>query len=116
MTKPSSKEATPMHYKTITLELIRERPELYESLRWSKRLLPAIDAYAIELKASHGAWKDQLGQAHPGSDPRQVASEALELAMEALRDRLLFASPANEAEPLSLDAAIAYIRSHSPTA
>jgi hypothetical protein len=105
-----------MHYKTITLEMIREQPELYETLRWSKRLLPAIDAYAIDLKASHEAWKDQISQANPNSDSRQIASEALELAVQELRDRLRCASPVAEAEPLSLDAAIAYIRSHSPTA
>ena len=52
-----------------------------------------MDAYAIDLKASHEAWKDQLGQAKPGSDPRQIASEALELAMQDLRERLPSASP-----------------------
>ena len=80
-------------YKTIALELIQEQPELYEQLRSSKRLLPAMDAYAIELKASHEAWKDRLSQARPGSDPSQIASEALELAIEELRDRLPSASP-----------------------
>ena len=88
-----------MQYKTIALELIQEQPELYERLRSSKRLLPAMDAYAIELKASHEAWKDQLGQAKPGSDPSQIAAEALELAIEELRDRLPSASPRDEAEP-----------------
>ena len=74
-----------MQYKTIALELIQEQPELYEQLRSSKRLLPAMDAYAIELKASHEAWKDQLGQAKPGSDPSQIASEAMELAIQELQ-------------------------------
>ena len=40
-----------------------------------------MDAYATELKASHEAWKEQLSQARPGSDPSQIASEALELAI-----------------------------------
>ena len=104
-----------MQYKTITLELIQENPELYERLRSSKRLLPAMDAYAIELKASHEDWKDQLSQARPGSDPTQIASEAMELAVQELRDRLPSASPADEAEPLSLDAAMNFLR-HSPPA
>ena len=64
-----------MQYKTIALELIQEQPELYEQLRSSKRLLPAMDAYAIELKASHEAWKDRLSQARPGSDPSQIAAK-----------------------------------------
>ena len=40
-----------------------------------------MDAYAIDLKASHEAWKEQLSQARPGSDPSQIASEAMELAI-----------------------------------
>ena len=102
-----------MHYKTIVLELIRENPDLYEQLRWSKRLLPAMDAYAIELKDSHEAWKEQLAQAMPGSDPRQIASEAMEMAIQELQDRLPSASPADEPEALSLDAAMSYIRKAS---
>jgi hypothetical protein len=105
-----------MQYKTIALELIQENPELYERLRSSKRLLPAMDAYAIELKASHEACKDQLGQARPGSDPSQIASEAMELAIEQLRDRLPSESPRDEAEPMSLDAAMAFLRHHTPPA
>ena len=104
-----------MQYKDITMELIQSQPELYEQLRSSKRLLPAIDAYAIELKDSHEAWKDQLGQAHPGSDSRQIAAEAMELAIQDLQHRLPSASPADEAEPLSLDAAMNSLR-HSPIA
>ena len=59
---------------------------------------------------------DQLSQAKPGSDPSQIASEALELAMEDLRDDLPSASQASEAEPLSLDAAMNFLRRHSPPA
>jgi hypothetical protein len=105
-----------MHYKTITLELLREQPALYEQLRSSKRLLPAMDAYAIDLKASHETWKDRFGQARPGRDSGQIASEALELAIEELKDRLASASPKDEAEPLSLDAAMNFIRKASPPA
>ena len=105
-----------MQYKTIALELIREQPVLYEQLRSSKRLLPAMDAYAIELKASHEAWKEQLGQARPVSDPSQIASEAMELAVQELIDRLSSESPTDESEALSLDAAMNFLRRHSPPA
>jgi hypothetical protein len=113
--KPLNEE-TPMQYKTITMELIQDQPELYKQLRSSKRLLPAIDAYAIELKDSHEAWKEQIGQANPGSDPRQIAAEAMELAIEELQHRLPSVSAADEAEPLSLDAAMTFTRRHSQTA
>ena len=99
-----------MQYKTIALELIQENPELYEQLRSSKRLLPAMDAWAIELKASHDRWKEQLSQAKPDSDPRQVASEAMELAVQELKDLLPSASTADETEPFSLDAAMNFLR------
>jgi hypothetical protein len=105
-----------MMYKTITLELIQEQPELYERLRSSKRLLPAMDAYAIELKASHEEWKNRLSQARPGRDPSQIASEALEMAVQELKERLPSASTPDAAEPLSLDAAMSYIRRHMPPA
>ena len=105
-----------MQYKTIALGLIQEQPELYERLRSSKRLLPAMDAYAIELKTSHEAWKEAIARKRPGSDPSQIAAEALELAIEELRDRLPSASPKYEPEPMSLDAAMNSIRRHTPPA
>jgi hypothetical protein len=103
-------------YKTLTLELICDKPELYERLRSTKRLLPAMDAYAIELKTSHDAWKDRIGRASPGSDPSQIAAEALELAIQDLRESLPSKSPKDEAGPLSLDAAMNFLRRHSPPA
>lgn len=102
-----------MQYKTIVLELIQEQPELYEQLRSSKRLLTAMDAYATELKASHEAWKDQLSQARPASDPSQIASEAMEMAVQEIWDRLPSGSQATEADPLSLDAAMTFLCNHS---
>jgi hypothetical protein len=103
-------------YKTIALELIQEHPELHERLRLSRTLLSTMDAYAIELKAGHEAWKEQLGQARPGSDPSRIAAEAMELAIQDLRDRLPSASPRDETEPMSLDAAMSHLRRHTPPA
>ena len=77
-----------MPYKTIILELLLDQPELYERSRSSKRLLPSVDAYATELKASHEAWKVRISPANPGTDPAQIVSEAMELAVQELRDRL----------------------------
>jgi len=108
-----------MQYKTMALELLRERTELYEQLRLMHRVLPTLETWATELKASHEKWQQTLSAAKPDSQPNQIASEALELALEELADRLPTvsrptASPPNE--PLSLDNAMAFIQSHTSSA
>jgi len=105
-----------MHYKTIALELIQEQPELYRSLYSSKRILPEMDRYAARLKSSHEAWQEVLKQHRPGSGTAQITSEALELAIEDLRALLLSDSQPAETGPLSLDAAMSFIRRHTPPA
>ena len=105
-----------MQYKTIALGLIQENPELHERLRSSRTLLSTVNSYATELKASHETWKEQLSQSKPGSDPSQIASEAMELAVQELIDRLSSESPTDESEALSLDAAMNFLRRHSPPA
>ncbi len=99
-----------MRYKTIVLELLKERTELHEQLRKERKLLPTMELYARELKPSHEAWKELLSQMRPGSDPSQVASEALEIALKELEDRLPSASPRDGNEAVFLDAAIMFIR------
>jgi hypothetical protein len=102
-----------MQYKTIVLELLQERKELHEQLRLTRRLLPTLERCARELKASHETWKETLSQAKPGSDPSQIASEALELALREQEERLPSVHPQGDGEPLSLDQAMAFVRSHS---
>jgi len=103
---------TSMQYKTIVLELLKERTEFHEQLRLTRKLLPALETYAQELKTSHEAWKEVLTQARPDSDPSQIASEALEMALKDLEDRLPSGSP-DDNQPLSLDGAMAFIRRHT---
>jgi hypothetical protein len=98
-----------MQYKTIVLELLKERKELHEQLRLTRRLLPTLETCSQELKASHETWKDTLAAANPSSDPIQIASEAMELAIKDLEDRLPSVSRAEESEPLSLDHAMAFV-------
>ncbi len=98
-----------MQYKTIVLELLQQRPQMHEQLRKERKLLTTLEIYARELKESHEGWKEQLLQARPGSDPSQIASEAMEMALKELEDRLPSESPRDETETLSLDAAMAYI-------
>lgn len=102
-----------MQYKTIVLELLQQRTEMHDQLRKERKLLPALDFYARELKTSHEAWKDTLSQANPASDPRQIASEAMEMAVKELESRLQTASQGNDHEALSLDAAMAFVRNHT---
>jgi hypothetical protein len=102
-----------MQYKTIILELLEQRPQMHEELRQSRKLLPALELYARELKDSHEAWKERLLQATPASDPSQIASEAMELALKDMEDRLPSESHQDESEALSLDQAMAHISRHT---
>ena len=105
-----------MLYKTITLELLQQNQPLYDRLRRSKTLLPALDFYARGLKASHEAQKILLAQARPASDPTQIASEALEIALQELEDSLRAASRPDDPETLSLEAGLAFLRRPTPPA
>jgi hypothetical protein len=102
-----------MQYKSIVLELLKGRTGLHEQLRLTRRLLPALETCARELKASHETWKETLAQASPGSNPSQTSSEALELALKELEDRLPSVPPPDGSDPLSPDRAMAFIRTHT---
>lgn len=102
-----------MQYKTIVLELLWERAALHEQLRQTHRLLPTLETLARELKASHETWNETLAKAKPDSQPSQIASEALEMAIKELEVRLPSVFPLDEGEPLSLDQAMAFVQSHS---
>ncbi len=103
-----------MQYMTIVLELLRERKELHEQLRLTRRLLPTLERCALELRESHFAWTDHLLEMNPDRDRTQIASEAMEIAVKELEDRLPSALPPDDQEPLSLDKAMAFIQSPSP--
>ena len=105
-----------MLYKTIILQFLQDRPRIYDQLISRGTLLSTMERYASELKTSHEAWKEQLRQAKPGSSPSQIASEALELALEQLESRLPLESPMDVTEPPPLDAAKAFITNHTPPA
>lgn len=103
-----------MQYKTIMLQLLEQQPELYHQLRRSRQLLPALDQYANQLKTLHADWKETLAQSRPDSNESQIASEALEMALKDMEDRLPTATRRGEPETLSLDRAMAFVRSRSP--
>lgn len=77
-----------MQYKTIVLELLTEQVALHEQLRQSRQLLSTMEQLAIELRTSHLDWQDRLYTTNPDSTPEQLSSEAMELALRELIDRL----------------------------
>jgi hypothetical protein len=105
-----------VQYKTIVLELLQQQPEIHERLRSSRTLLPTMERLAGELKARHEFWTGRLERANPGISENQIAGEALELALAELRGRLRPESSTAATEPLSLDAAMAFLRRHTPLA
>ena len=73
----------------IVLELIQqEYPAFHERLRSNRMLLQAMNDYATALRSSHLTWMDELKQANPGFDESQLSSEALEMAIQALKEAL----------------------------
>ena len=102
-----------MQYKSIVLQLLEQQTEIYNQLRRQRQVLLTTEHYANELRSFHLAWQETLNQARPGSDPSQIASEALELALKDLEDRLQSGSPQEGQEALSLDQAMAFIRRHT---
>jgi len=102
-----------MQYKTIILQLLEQRPQMHEELRQSRKLLPALEFYASELKESHEDWKYRLLEAKPDRDANQIASEAMELALKDLQDHLPSESNQHGSETLSLDQAMAQISRHT---
>ena len=82
-----------------------------------KRAMPqALDRSSTGLKASHDFWTDQIARAKPHTAPDQMASVALEMAIEELRNRLSAESQVSWilVQPLSLEGARASIRHHTP--
>lgn len=103
-----------MQYKTIILEILQQRPRMHEQLRQQRKLLTTVEIYAKELKANHKAITEQLHQAKPESDPRQVSSEAFEMALKEMEDRFPPASAMDDREEPLLDQVMAFVRSRSP--
>ena len=103
-----------MHYKTIVLEILRNRPELHEKLRLSRTLLTTLNLYSSRLKANHEAWMDRLSRVKSGSERSQLASEALEIAVQEMEDSLGTSNFLLETEALSLDGAMAFTPGPKP--
>ena len=100
-------------YKTLTLQLLRANRKIYHRLKQTRKTLPTLDHYSRELKRSHEDWKGSLSESRPGSDPSQIASEAMELALQELEEKLQSELLPAGRESLTLDAAMGFLRDHS---
>jgi len=107
-----------MQYQTIMLSLLEESPTLHHSLCVSRSLLPTLEHTARTLKDRHAYWISALSQEQPERTPEQIASQALEIAVQEMRDALPAESSPSDSlpEPLSLDAAMNFLRQHTPPA
>jgi hypothetical protein len=99
-----------MQYKTIVLGLLEAQP----TKRSGQEMLLDLDRYAHMLRDGHKSWITTLSEKRPDSNTEQIASEALELAIADLQDCLASESEAEDPWPLSLDAAMTYIRNTKP--
>ncbi len=90
-----------MRYKSMMLELLEEYPALHDLLRRDRTLLATMEAWAVKLRDQHLSWIEMLRLKHPASDPTQRASEALELAVRDIQDRLRVEFSLSEQEPLA---------------
>lgn len=105
-----------MQYKTIVMELLEQSTELHDQLQREHRLLAAVEALAVRLKASHDEITKQLEQAQPGTEFNDNCFRAMELAIHALQmhlDRLSGKAAPEEHESPSLDPIMAQIIQHS---
>ncbi|HVX56726.1 MAG TPA: hypothetical protein VHA37_03260 [Candidatus Saccharimonadales bacterium] len=103
-------------YKTIVLELLQDRPMLHEQLRANGTLVESMEQLAVAFRACHLQRMKELEAAMPGSDPSQLSSEAMELALSELEASLPPVSRESDdgMETLSLDQAILFLQRHMP--
>lgn len=102
-----------MHYKTIVLELLEQRPLLRNQLVKMGMLFQAMELYANDLKTRLEVVKSQMAIAKPESDPSQIQSEALEMAICELESSFDSGRIPEPSAPPSLDGAMAFVRLHT---
>ena len=105
-----------MQYKTIVLGLLVQQPQLHVQLKKQHKLLSTMEGYAMELRDKHEAWKAQLSQIRPPGTPSQIASEAMEIALEDLQKQLLYEFPPEDETRFRWSAAMTFLRRHTPPA
>lgn len=103
-----------MQYKTTMLELIQSNRPLHQQLCQERKLLKTVEQAALELKSRHQQILEEMALLSPESPAIQVYSQAFEMALKEMEERLLPVSQTTEDSSLSLSEAMAFIRSPSP--
>jgi len=101
-----------MNYKTVTLELLQDRPPLHERLKRDRLLLAALEACSTDLRTRHLTLARQLSQSWPEASPEQTSKEAYEIAIHELRQRITVAALPDA--PVPTDQLIDFLRLHTP--
>lgn len=102
-----------MNYKTVTLELLQDQPQLYDRLKRDRLLLAALEACSTDLRTRHLALARQLSQSRPEASLEQTSLEAYEIAVHELHQRIEAAALPDES--IRADQLIDFIRLHTPT-
>lgn len=107
-----------MNHTTIALALLEADPPLYRRLKAARGLARTLRTLAAAGERSHRGWVTTL--AGPDRDPEWVAAVAREFALADLaaavaevRAEVLAGGTAGSPEP---DAAMAFLRTHTPPA
>ncbi|WP_437193947.1 hypothetical protein [Planctomicrobium sp. SH527] len=100
-----------MQYKTIAMELIEQRPQMHEKLKRERKLLTTMETIARELKASHEEISRDLASEQPQMEASLISSQATEMAITEMQDRMPPVNPKGEEDELSLDQIMASLSS-----
>ena len=103
-----------MQYKTIVMELLEQNPELHNQLKQHQKLLETINEMAFELKASREHMIAELAAQQPDVAYSVTCSQATEIAIAELQQRLAPTSDHETNEAMSLDQIMASVTQHSP--
>lgn len=101
-----------MNYKTVTLELLQDQPQLHDLLKRDRLLLAALEACSTDLRTRHLTLVRQLSQSRPEASPEQTSLEAYEIAVHELYQRI--GAAARPDEPIPADQLIDFLRLHTP--
>ena len=100
-----------MQYKTIAMELIEQRPQMHEKLKRERKLLSTMETIARELKASHEEISRDLASEQPQMEASLISSQAMEMAISELTDRMPPENFKGDEDELSLDQIMATLSS-----
>ena len=102
-----------MQYKTIMLELLEQYPKLHSQLKQHRQLLATMETMARELKAHHERIIGELTERQTDGESSGISSQAMELAIAEMQERLAVLSNREEGETLTLDQIMELVIQHS---